>query len=109
MHVGDLDGRGQRTFFGRWTATVTITAHDGDHAVLGGVVVSATWQGSTSATCTTGASGACSVSRQFQNSRTSVSFTVNNLSKVGYTYQPSANHDPDGDSNGTTISVNKPS
>jgi len=108
VHVADLDGRGQRTFFGRWTATVTITAHDGDHVGLGGVVVSANWQGGASATCTTGASGACSVSRQFQNSRTGVSFTVNNLSKVGYTYQPSANHDPDGDSNGTTISVNKP-
>jgi hypothetical protein len=26
----------------------------------------------------------------------------------GYAYQPSANQDPDGDSNGTTISVNKP-
>jgi hypothetical protein len=37
-----------------------------------------------------------------------VSLTVTNLSKDGYTYQPSANHDPDGDSNGTTISVNKP-
>ncbi|HSL68548.1 MAG TPA: hypothetical protein VK977_10385, partial [Actinomycetota bacterium] len=95
-------------FFGRWTATVTITAHGGDHAVLGGVVVSATWQGGASATCTTGASGACSVSRPFQNSRTSVSLTVNNLSEAGYTYEPSANHDLNGDSNGTIISVNKP-
>jgi hypothetical protein len=25
-----------------------------------------------------------------------------------YTYQPSSNHDPDGDSNGTVITVNKP-
>jgi hypothetical protein len=87
---------------------VTISVHDGDHVVLGGVVVSVGWQGGVSATCTTGASGACSVSRQFRNSRTSVSLTVNNLSKAGYAYQPSANHDPDGDSNGTTISVNKP-
>jgi serine protease AprX len=108
MHVGDLDGLGTRSLFSRWTATVTITAHDGDHAVLPGVIVSASWQGGASATCTTGASGACTVSRQFQNSRTSVSFTVNNLSRGGYTYQPSANHDPDGDSSGTTISVNKP-
>jgi hypothetical protein len=37
-----------------------------------------------------------------------VSLTVNNLSMDGYAYQPSANQDPDGDSNGTTISVNKP-
>jgi hypothetical protein len=108
MHVGDLDGLGTRSLFSRWIATVTIVVHGGDHAVLSGVVVNASWQGGASATCTTGASGACSVSRQFQNSRTSVSFTVNNLSKVGYTYQPSANHDPDGDSNGITISLNKP-
>jgi len=108
MHVGDLDGTAARSATRRWTATVTISVHDGDHAVLPGVVVSASWQGGASATCTTGASGACAVSRQFQNSRTSVSLMVNNLSKVGYTYQFSANHDPDGDSNGTTISVNKP-
>jgi serine protease AprX len=108
MHVGDLDGSAARTVNRRWTATVTIGVHGGDHAVLDGVVVSATWQGGASATCTTGASGACMVSRQFQNSRTSVSLTVSNLSKAGYAYQRSANHDPDGDSNGTTISVSKP-
>ena len=108
MHVGDLDGTATRTANRRWTATVTIGVHDANHAALGGVVVSASWQGGASATCTTGASGTCSVSRQFQNSRTSVSLTVSNLSKAGYAYQPSANHDPDGDSNGTTISVSKP-
>jgi len=108
MHVGDLDGTAVRNANKRWTATVTIRVHDGDHALLGGVVVTASWQGGISATCTTGASGACSVSRQFQNSKTSVSLAVSNLSKAGYTYQPSANHDPDGDSNGTTITVRKP-
>ncbi|TMK67763.1 MAG: peptidase S8 [Actinobacteria bacterium] len=108
MHVGDLDGTAVRNANKRWTATVTIRVHDGDHALLGGVVVTASWQGGISATCTTGASGACSVSRQFQNSKASVSLAVSNLSKAGYTYQPSANHDPDGDSNGTTITVRKP-
>jgi serine protease AprX len=108
MHVGDLDGSAARTVNRRWTATVTIGVHGGDHAVLDGVVVSATWQGGASATCTTGESGACTVSRQFQNSRTSVSLTVSNLSKAAYAYQPSANHDSDGDSNATTISVSKP-
>jgi serine protease AprX len=108
MHVGDLDGTATRTANSRWTATMTIGVHDADHAALGGVVVSASWQGGASATCTTGASGACWVSRQFQNSRTIVSLTVSNLSKAGYAYQPSANHDPDGDSNGITISAIRP-
>jgi hypothetical protein len=33
---------------------------------------------------------------------------VINVALSGYTYDGSANHDPDGDSNGTTIVVLKP-
>jgi hypothetical protein len=38
----------------------------------------------------------------------SLTFTVTNLSKVGLTYDAGANHDPDVDSDGTTIVVNRP-
>jgi hypothetical protein len=41
-------------------------------------------------------------------SKTSVTFTVTNVTAGGATYVPSSNGDPDGDSNGTTITVNKP-
>jgi hypothetical protein len=37
-----------------------------------------------------------------------VTFTVTDVSKAGMTYNPGANHDPDGDSNGTVIVVSKP-
>jgi hypothetical protein len=37
-----------------------------------------------------------------------VTFTVTNLSKAGVRYDAAANHDPDGDSNGTVIVVNQP-
>jgi hypothetical protein len=43
-----------------------------------------------------------------RKSTKSVSFTVNSVTRSGNTYQPSANHDPDGSSNGTAIIVNKP-
>jgi len=105
-HVGDLDGRAAGS--GRWTATVTITVHDGADAPLAGVVVTATWQGGASATCTTGAAGTCSVSRRVAKSTPSVWLLVTGLSKAGFAYASSANHDPDGDSNGTTITVARP-
>jgi hypothetical protein len=37
-----------------------------------------------------------------------VTFTVSSVVKTGYTYMPASNHDPDGDSNGTAITVHKP-
>jgi len=37
-----------------------------------------------------------------------VRFSVTNVSAVGYTYDAAGNHDPDGDSNGTTIVVVQP-
>jgi hypothetical protein len=41
-------------------------------------------------------------------SKTSVTFTATNVMASGATYLPSSNGDPDGDSNGTTITVLKP-
>ena len=111
MHVGDLDGIGTRVNSRRWHASVTITVHDGNHAPLAGVTVRGSWSNGTSgtSTCTTNSSGTCTVtSKNILNQRTSVTFTITNLTASGFTYQSSANHDPDGDSNGTTIVVNRP-
>jgi hypothetical protein len=38
----------------------------------------------------------------------SLTFTVTNLSKAGFTYTPAMNHDPDSDSNGAVLVVNQP-
>jgi len=112
MHVGDLDRSAVRTNNGRrWQATVTITVHNGSHGVVSGATVSGNWSnGATgSASCTTNAAGQCSVVKT--NLRTNVSsvrFNVTNVTKSGATYSAAANHDPDGDSNGTNITVNRP-
>jgi hypothetical protein len=112
VHVGDLDGAGTRQNSTKWKATVTITVHDANHAARSGVLVSGAWSGGTSgsATCTTGTSGQCSVSKSnlSRSSVSSVTFTVNNLTLAGYTYNAIANHDPDGGSNGTAIVVGRP-
>ena len=107
MHVGDLDGSSSGSR--RWGATVTITVHDGDHNPATEAAVSGTWDyRNTSASCTTNSSGQCSVTLNFiRPSMSSVTFTVNNVTHSSLTYSAAANHDPDGDSNGTSITVAK--
>jgi len=109
MHIGDLDGTSSGS--GRWTATVTITLHDANHNPVANATVSGNWSNgaSGSASCTTNSNGQCSVTKSdISRGKSSVTFTVNNVSRSGYTYNPDNNHDPDGGSNGTRIVVSKP-
>jgi protocatechuate 3,4-dioxygenase beta subunit len=111
MHIGDLDGSSAPGSPGRWDATIVITVHDDSHNPVAGVTVSGAWSNgaSGSGSCVTNASGQCSVSKTGTRSTVnSVTFTVTNATHSSLTYQPAANHDPDGDSNGTVITVNKP-
>jgi PKD repeat protein len=110
VHVGDLDGAGQQVR-NKWEATVTITVHDQDHAPLANAAVAGTWSaGATGgAECTTDGSGTCSVSvGNLKLGVPSVTFTVDSVTTTGYSYAPAANHDPDGDSDGTSITVSSP-
>jgi PKD repeat protein len=108
MHVGDLD-RASTMQQNSWTATVTITVHTSSHGPLANALVNATWSGGSTASCTTNASGRCAVSRTgIPKSTGSVSATVTTVVLATFVYKPASNHDPDGDSNGTTISVFKP-
>jgi subtilisin len=109
MHVGDLDSIPtlQRK---SWTARVRIRVHSGSHANLGGVVVAGTFSTGATTSCTSNGKGLCTVSLSGLSKTTlsSVTFTVTNLSLSGWTYVSSGNHDPDADSDGTTIVVNRP-
>jgi hypothetical protein len=110
MHVADLD-RSASGNAKRWTAKVTIRMHLGTHANVGGVAVTGSWSGGATgiATCTTGSNGTCSVqSPQLSPATPSVTFTVTGAAKTGLTYVPAANHDPDGESNGTQILIQRP-
>jgi hypothetical protein len=67
------------------------------------VVVTGSWNDGV-LSCVTNSSGRCSISRQGIPKRTtSAAFKISNAALALWTYTPSANHDPDGDSNGTTI------
>ena len=111
MHVGDLD-RSTSSSGKTWTARVTIRVETAAHGPVSGTIVSGTWSaGATgSASCMTTASGTCSVqvTKLAKATVPSVVFTVTGAVKAGSTYIPAANHDPDGESNGTTITVLRP-
>ena len=92
MHIGGLAGTWNVVKQGS-TASLTVTAHDTSHAVLAGVTVSVSWSGaaSGSGTCTTAANGTCKVTTQKFRRGSSVTFTVTNLAKADYVYQPGNN------------------
>lgn len=108
MHVGDLDGSGRRQG-STWTAAVSITMHDGAHAPLANATVSGSWSSgaSGSATCTTGTNGTCAVQVR-KLSSSSATFSVTGASHGSHTYDGSANHDPESDSDGSSITVTRP-
>lgn len=114
LHIGDLDGMTIGGGGSTWSATVEVTVHDANHNVINGATVVGAWTptGLNSNTCTTGelgGTGTCiMLYPSIKRNRRFVTFTVSSVTKAGLTYVSSANHDPDGSSDGTTIRVNRP-
>jgi hypothetical protein len=109
MHVGDLDGTA-RTARNEWYATVTVAVVDDAGSAVAGAEVDATWTASGSAaTCSTDAAGTCTVtSPRVRKTTDSLTLRVDAVTHASLTYDAGTNTDPDGDSDGTTITVKKP-
>ena len=109
MHVGDLDGTATTTK-NEWYATVSVSVVDATGTAVAGATVQATWTTVSSATtCTTDASGTCTLtSPRVRKATDSLTLRVDSATHASLTYDAGANTDPDGDSNGTTITVRKP-
>ena len=109
LHVGNLDGFAAING-NTWTATVQITVHDSRHNLVTGATVHGLWNGSgPDVVCTTtaGSSGICSVVLTSPSSTKMVSFGVTGITLAGYVYKSSMNHDPDGSSNGFSVTVKR--
>ena len=109
IHTGNLQGDRVDQPRSRWRAVVDIKVHDALDAAVAGALVEGNWSnGATgSASCTTDGTGWCRVEKNnLKSGVTGVSFSVSALSDAaGSSYQAPANHDVDGNSNGTTITV----
>jgi len=92
---------------------VTVTLHDSSEQPVAGATVSGAWSAGAngSASCDTDASGQCTLVKQ--NLKSNVASVTLGITGVTHatdplTYANSANHDPDGDSDGTDITVSRP-
>ena len=111
VHVSDLDGSSVFINSRRWRATTSITIVDQDGVVQSNATVSGNWSGGTSGSgsCTTDSNGNCQIeSGHIRKKFSSATFTVINVAKSGLIYDSALNSDPDGDSNGTVITISKP-
>jgi len=108
-HIGDLDGfklSAQNT----WQAQVWITVHDSNHMFLEGATVTGVWSGGYvgNAECTTDFTGVCVVTcGSMPKSTGSTTLTINGVINGTFTYYPLSNHDSDGDSDGTILTISK--
>jgi hypothetical protein len=105
VHVADLAPTINET--GRKVKlTVEVYVHDSAHTPVAGAAVSGQWTDTAEpAACVTGPSGFCSLGIGPLGRPGSVTFTVVEVAYEGDPYLPALNHDTDGDSNGTSITV----
>jgi hypothetical protein len=106
MHVGDLDAWITTQPGIWWSAFVRVSVHWATHDPFANAVVTAKWNDGLSASCTTTTTGTCVISRSKIRSAT-VTLAVENISRASFAYDAESNHDPDGDSTGTSIAVSR--
>jgi hypothetical protein len=116
MHIGDLEISSSSAPRNRWSATVTMVVHTsaalGDES-LPAMTVSGSWSSGDGGNCTTGADGSCDITRNnIKGNVSSTTYTVTGIvdsyTSPTYGYAPDDNHDADDDSNGHSVSVNRP-
>jgi hypothetical protein len=110
LHRGDLDRVSVAQSGSKWRATVTGTMHNGEEAPVQGASVSARWSNGAIASGVTDTNGqfTFTLSNLSRQNAVSATLTLTHLTHATLTYDTSANHDPEGDSNGTSIVVLKP-
>jgi hypothetical protein len=112
IHVANLAGSSAAANGNHWQATVVITVVDENQNPVAEATVAGSWSLDPSAqvTCLTDENGQCSLTSGSlnQNQQESLTFTVTGISHATFVYDAADNADPDGDSDGTTITINKP-
>lgn len=118
-HVHDLDVSTE-SVRGGWVATLSVLVVFSELEALGQVLgadptyVTVTTSEGQELTCVTNASpdqstdGRCSVAASLKNRDQSITFTVTDVWTPGFAYDPGANHDDDGDTDGTAATASRP-
>jgi hypothetical protein len=108
-HVADLDGRGSATnWWFVWRATVDIQIHDNLNQPVAQAEVDIDWSDGSEDSCTTDSSGICRITGFQWIWSGSIALSGVDVYHQELSYDPTANKDPDGDSNGTSITIRRP-
>jgi hypothetical protein len=109
IHVADLDGSVQDGQWG-WQAVVTIAVADQGGNPVPGATVTGHWTSVRGPKqCITGAAGTCTLtSNDASPWAAQVALDIQAASRAGYTFDPRASSDPDGDSDGRRILIPRP-
>ena len=113
MHVADLDGA-SATERNKWQASVSVSVVDADGAPVPDATVTISSFADSGdlwdiEPCVTDGAGLCSLSySRIGDGILSLTFVVDDVSHATHAYDAGANTDPDGDSDGTSITVNAP-
>jgi hypothetical protein len=112
MFVSDLDGM-KSTNGSKWRITVVITVRDANQQSVAGAKVYGVWTYGKNVDCTTDANGQCSLtSNEFDvASVTSIGLSVTSIihsESLVWNYDQTLNTDPDGESSGTVITLDRP-
>lgn len=106
MHVGDLDGTSTPGSRPSSMLNVTVVVHDADHRPVSDASVIGLWSSGEAGGCTTDGTGRCTMSTAARGTQAGTTFTIRTVEHVVKVYR-GLNHDPDGDSDGTTITFKK--
>jgi hypothetical protein len=113
MFVADLDGVSTQVSGTEWRATVTIAVLDADQSPVDGADLFGTWSNGKSMDCTTDSNGQCSLTsgKLKLTEVEAITFSVDDVTHgevLVWFYDAAGNSDPEGDSDGTSITVSKP-
>lgn len=112
-HIANLDKEVRIINENEWQPRFRIYVHDNNHKPISNAQVTATltYGGNsytTSCNQPTNASGFCNiVVSRILNTINQVTLQIVNINSTGKTYRSSENHDANGDSNGTSITLNR--
>lgn len=104
ISVADLDGSsdgGSKFWIAEASIEVNNTAGSAE-----GVTVAGVWSDGSNVSCVTDSSGVCSVNSR-KSRKNSLTFAITDLSNGVDSYDPAANSDSDGNSDGTSITINR--
>lgn len=117
-HIHDLDGSSAPSGKNKWTATVDVYVVGTELEALGFVLgvdpttITFSLSAGGTVSCTTpagGVDGVCSATTPVLSKGTkSITLTVVSVTTPGFVYDAADNHDADGDSTGTSITIARP-